>query len=117
MKRRTFVLINRVTNVVVRRLRLRRFRGGDLLYLTTTGRKTGRPRTTPLLYLGEPGRWIVVASNGGASWDPGKVEASDVRETRLGVGEQDDLHPDRVETMLLKLLTRWRADDNLVRSG
>jgi deazaflavin-dependent oxidoreductase (nitroreductase family) len=71
VKRRAFVLINRVTNIVVRRLRLRRFRGGDLLYLTTTGRKTGRPRTTPLLYLDEPGRWIVVASNGGAGWDPG----------------------------------------------
>lgn len=71
VKRRTFVLINRATNVVVRRLRLRRYRGGDLLYLTTTGRKTGRSRTTPLLYLGEPGRWIVVASNGGAGWEPG----------------------------------------------
>ena len=71
MKRRAFVLINRATNVVVRRLRLRRFRGGDLLYLTTTGRKSGRPRTTPLLYLAEPGRWIVVASNGGADWEPG----------------------------------------------
>lgn len=71
MKRRAFVLINRATNVLVRRLRLRRFRGGDLLYLTTTGRKTGRRRTTPLLYLAEPGRWIVVASNGGAEWEPG----------------------------------------------
>jgi deazaflavin-dependent oxidoreductase (nitroreductase family) len=71
VKRRAFVLINRATNVVVRRLRLRRFRGGDLLYLTTTGRKSGRTRTTPLLYLAEPGRWIVVASNGGADWEPG----------------------------------------------
>ena len=71
MKRRAFVLLNRATNVVVRRLRLRRFRGGDLLYLTTTGRKTARSRTTPLIYLAEPGRWIVVASNGGADWEPG----------------------------------------------
>ena len=71
MKRRAFVLINRVTNVVVRRLRLRRFRGGDLLYLTTSGRKTARSRTSPLLYLAEPERWIVVASNGGADWEPG----------------------------------------------
>jgi deazaflavin-dependent oxidoreductase (nitroreductase family) len=71
VKRRAFVLINRATNVVVRRLRLRRFRGADLLYLTTTGRKSGQSRTTPLLYLAEPGRWIVVASNGGADWEPG----------------------------------------------
>jgi F420H(2)-dependent quinone reductase len=71
VKRRAFVLINRATNVVVRRLRLRRFRAADLLYLTTTGRKTARTRTTPLIYLAEPGRWIVVASNGGADWEPG----------------------------------------------
>lgn len=58
-------------NAVVRRLKLRRFRGADLLYLTTTGRKSGQSRTTPLLYLQDVGRWIVVASNGGADWEPG----------------------------------------------
>jgi F420H(2)-dependent quinone reductase len=59
MQRRAFVLVNRVVNVVVRRLRLRRFRGADLLFLTTTGRKTGQSRTTPLLYLAEAtaGSW------------------------------------------------------------
>ena len=67
-----FVRLNRVVNVVVRRLRLRRFRGGDLLYLTTTGRKSGQSRTTPLLYLDDGGRWLVVASNGGADWEPGR---------------------------------------------
>ncbi len=71
MKRRAFVLINRAMNVVVRRLRLRRFRGGDLLFLTTIGRKSGQPRTTPLLYLEDGSRWVVVASNGGADWEPG----------------------------------------------
>jgi deazaflavin-dependent oxidoreductase (nitroreductase family) len=71
MKRRAFVLVGRAVNVVVRRLRLRRFRGADLLLLTTTGRKTGQPRTTPLLYLADDDRWIVVASNGGADWEPG----------------------------------------------
>src|SRR6476620_3675364 len=71
MQRSIFVLANRAMNVVVRRLRLRRFRGGDLLLLTTTGRKTGQPRTTPLLYLADGNRWVVVASNGGADWEPG----------------------------------------------
>jgi deazaflavin-dependent oxidoreductase (nitroreductase family) len=71
VNRALFVRVNRVANVVVRRLGLRRFRGGDLLYLTTTGRKTGKPRTTPLLYLDDAGRWVVVASNGGADWEPG----------------------------------------------
>jgi F420H(2)-dependent quinone reductase len=71
MRRRAFVWLNRVLNVAVRRLRLRRFRGGDVLFLTTTGRKTGQPRTTPLLYLRQDERWIVVASNAGADWEPG----------------------------------------------
>ena len=71
MQRRAFVLVNRVLNVVVRRLRLRRFRGADLLFLTTTGRKSGQPRTTPVLYLVDGERWIVAASNGGADWEPG----------------------------------------------
>ena len=71
MKRRAFVLLGRVSNAVVRRLRLRRFRGADLLFLTTVGRRSGKTRTTPLLCLAEEGRWIVVASNGGADWEPG----------------------------------------------
>ncbi len=71
MKRRAFVLLGRINNAVVRRLRLRRFRGADLLYLTTTGRQSGKLRTTPLLYLSENGHWIVAASNGGADWEPG----------------------------------------------
>lgn len=71
MRRAIFVRVNRVANTVVRRLGLRTFRGGDLLYLTTTGRKSGKQRTTPALYLLDQGRWIVVASNGGSDWEPG----------------------------------------------
>ena len=58
-------------NALVRRVGLRRFRGADLLYLTTTGRKSGKEHTTPLIYLREQDRWVVVASNGGADWEPG----------------------------------------------
>ncbi|KRB44031.1 nitroreductase/quinone reductase family protein [Terrabacter sp. Root181] len=71
MRRALFVRVNRVANVVVRRLGLRRFRGGDLLMLTTTGRRSGQRRTTPLLHLARDGGWLVVASNGGADWEPG----------------------------------------------
>ena len=71
MKRTIFVRLNRIVNAVVRRLGLRRFRGADLLCLTTTGRKSGKARTTPLLYLRDGERWLVVASNGGADWEPG----------------------------------------------
>ncbi|KRF39540.1 nitroreductase/quinone reductase family protein [Terrabacter sp. Soil810] len=71
MRRALFVRVNRVANVVVRRLGLRRFRGGDLLMLTTTGRRSGQRRRTPLLHLARDGGWLVVASNGGADWEPG----------------------------------------------
>jgi deazaflavin-dependent oxidoreductase (nitroreductase family) len=39
--------------------------------LTTTGRRSGEPRTTPLICLEDDHRWIVVASNGGGDWEPG----------------------------------------------
>lgn len=36
-----------------------------VLLLTTTGRRTGKARTTPLLYLGDGDRLVIVASYGG----------------------------------------------------
>ena len=71
MRRRAFVLLNRSVNRVVVRLGLRRFRGGELLTLTTTGRRTGRRRTVPLLAVPDGDAWVVAASNGGADWEPG----------------------------------------------
>ena len=41
-----------------------------VLLLTTTGRKTGKKRTTPLLYAEDAGRFVVVASVGGAPKHP-----------------------------------------------
>ena len=41
-----------------------------MLLLTTTGRKTGKQRTTPLLYLKDGDRLVLVASNGGAPKHP-----------------------------------------------
>src|SRR3972149_2738177 len=41
-----------------------------MLLLTTTGRKSGRPRTTPLLYLADGENMVVIASNGGSDRDP-----------------------------------------------
>ena len=71
MRRRLFIYLNRVVNVVVNRLRPSTFRGGRLLVLTTTGRRSGKERVTPLLFLPDADRWVVVASNGGADWEPG----------------------------------------------
>ena len=49
-----------------------RFRGGDLLYLTTVGARTGQRRTTPVARFDDGhGGWLVVASFGGAVQHPG----------------------------------------------
>ena len=41
-----------------------------ILLVTTTGRKSGRARTTPVLYLADGGRFVIVASLGGAPRHP-----------------------------------------------
>jgi F420H(2)-dependent quinone reductase len=46
-------------------------RTAPVLLLTTTGRKTGKQRTTPLLYVEDGERYVVVASVGGAPAHPG----------------------------------------------
>jgi deazaflavin-dependent oxidoreductase (nitroreductase family) len=47
-----------------------RFFGSQILLLTTTGRKTGRPRTWPLTYFSERDRLVVLAANGGQPNNP-----------------------------------------------
>ena len=44
--------------------------GGPVLLLVTTGRQTGKRRTTPLLYLRDGPDYAIVASNGGAAKQP-----------------------------------------------
>ena len=44
--------------------------GAPVLLLTTTGRKSGKIRTTPLLYLEEGRNWIVAGSNAGDDRHP-----------------------------------------------
>jgi F420H(2)-dependent quinone reductase len=68
-------LFNRVVLVLFRLRRGRlRFRGVPTLVLHTTGRRTGRPRRTPLLYLDVgDGTWAVVGSNGGDDRTPAWV--------------------------------------------
>jgi F420H(2)-dependent quinone reductase len=45
--------------------------GLSVLLLTTTGRKTGKLRTTPLGYFEQDGGYIIIASNSGANSNPG----------------------------------------------
>ena len=44
--------------------------GGPVLLLTTTGRKSGQPRTAPVLYLGDGDRFVVINTNAGNQKTP-----------------------------------------------
>jgi deazaflavin-dependent oxidoreductase (nitroreductase family) len=44
--------------------------GGDVLLLTTTGRKSGKQRTVPLIYIMDGSAYVITASAGGAK-NPG----------------------------------------------
>lgn len=47
-----------------------RIAGVQILLLTTRGRKTGKSRTTPLMYLAQGEDLVLVASNGGSDRMP-----------------------------------------------
>jgi deazaflavin-dependent oxidoreductase (nitroreductase family) len=47
-----------------------RFRGAPCLLLTVTGRKSGQPRTAPLMYGRDGEDYIIVASKGGMPKSP-----------------------------------------------
>jgi len=47
-----------------------RMMGMPVLLLTTTGRKTGQPRTSPLMYFPEGDACVVIASNAGEPRPP-----------------------------------------------
>jgi deazaflavin-dependent oxidoreductase (nitroreductase family) len=46
------------------------FEGAPVLLLTTTGAKTGKQRTSPMMYLQDDGRLLVFASKAGAPTNP-----------------------------------------------
>jgi F420H(2)-dependent quinone reductase len=48
-----------------------KMRGGDVLLLTTMGRKTGKQRTVPLIYIMDGSAYVLTASIGGAPKHPG----------------------------------------------
>jgi len=54
-------------------------RGTPVLLLNTVGRKTGKPRTTPVMYIRDDDAYVITASNGGADKHPAwflNIEAS-----------------------------------------
>ncbi|MEU8245344.1 nitroreductase family deazaflavin-dependent oxidoreductase [Nonomuraea sp. NPDC048916] len=46
------------------------FEGSPLVLLTTKGARSGRPTTTPVMYLRDDDRVVVIASNAGADNNP-----------------------------------------------
>ena len=48
-----------------------RMNGGDVLLLTTTGRKTGQQRTLPLIYFMDGPAYVITASAAGTPKNPG----------------------------------------------
>jgi deazaflavin-dependent oxidoreductase (nitroreductase family) len=71
--------------------------GSTILLLTTTGRTSGEPRTTPLIYAQDGDRYVIVASKGGAPQDPGWYEnLTKTPEVELQV--KDDVFPARART-------------------
>ena len=61
--------------------------GGPILLLTTTGRKSGAPRTLPLLYLRTDRGYALVASYGGSDRHPAwylNLEAYPEAEVQIG---------------------------------
>lgn len=61
--------------------------GAPVLLLVTRGRRSGTPRTAPLLYLEDGDRFVVVASKGGMSHHPKwylNLEADPNVEVELG---------------------------------
>ena len=61
-----YIFLYRLTNGAIGG----RMAGLDVLLLTTKGRKTGQPRTSPLGYFKQDGNFVVIASNGGADQNP-----------------------------------------------
>jgi deazaflavin-dependent oxidoreductase (nitroreductase family) len=62
-------------------------RGAPVMLLTTTGRKSGKPRTAPLIYLEDGDDLVIVASKGGMSRHPAwyrNLEANPDVEVEIG---------------------------------
>lgn len=72
--RRSLIKCLSKTHLVVQRLSRGRFLnrvvGMPVLLLTTTGRRSGKARTTPLTFLRDGADLVVIASNGGADRPP-----------------------------------------------
>jgi deazaflavin-dependent oxidoreductase (nitroreductase family) len=67
-----------------------KLKDGDIVLLTTIGRKTGRPRTRPLIAINHDGGWVVVGSYAGHDQHPAwYLNLQDHPDATLRVGKVD----------------------------
>ena len=98
------------------------WQGTTVLILTTTGRRSGEPRSTPLIYGDQGSDRIVVASKGGAEEDPAWY-LNLVEEPEVSVQVRGDRFRARARTAtpeekpdLWRMMTeRWPAYDEYQR--
>jgi deazaflavin-dependent oxidoreductase (nitroreductase family) len=88
------------------------------LILTTTGRKSGEQRKTPLIYQEHDGDYLIVASKGGAPEPPAwYLNLSDNPEVEVQVkgdkfkAKARDAGPDEKPDMWRKMTATWPAYD------
>ena len=72
-------------------------RGSKTLLLTTNGRKTGKPTTSPLIYAQAGDDYVIVASKGGAPAHPGWYRNL-VKDPNVEVQVKDDVFPAHART-------------------
>jgi deazaflavin-dependent oxidoreductase (nitroreductase family) len=72
-------------------------RGAKTLLLTTAGRKSGNPTTTPLIYEQDGDRYVIVASKGGAPAHPGWYRNL-AKDPKVEVQVKDDVFEARART-------------------
>ena len=92
------------------------WQGTTVLILTTTGRRSGEERSTPLIYGSHGDDYVVVASKGGAEGDPAwYLNLSDEPEVTVQVrGDRFKAHartasPDEKPALWKMMTERWPA--------
>jgi deazaflavin-dependent oxidoreductase (nitroreductase family) len=71
--------------------------GSTILLLTTRGRKTGNPTTTPLIYARDGDDYVIVASQGGAPEHPGWYRNLD-KDPEVEIQVLDEVFPAHART-------------------
>jgi deazaflavin-dependent oxidoreductase (nitroreductase family) len=72
------------------------WRGTTILLLTSTGRTSGEPRTTPLIHRVDGDRWVIVASKGGAPAHPSWFENMVANPDDITIQVKGDVIPVRM---------------------